>query len=484
MSMSMSPRGTWRFISYVPLVLSGWCLLVFMQEEKRMVTLSSYLRYSTENSLASTSDGSRSVASGLASERRSAAGDEDETTPRPRPVYDANKPNLILHIGPMKTGTTTIQMNVLRNRKLIESMQADGMSVVETFNYKKFPKLRNECLEKEKMDDCDRKQWDKLIQSFDNALESNNATRTVIHSCEEYAGLPDNNVTRQLLRGLQTQWNVKVVSFYRRPHAWFPSFYHQMRKTNHFDSSRGRYRDFPDYKVSDLSPQDYFAEQPTMPSYFEKSYFSSRDSLDALKFYDRVFGVGSTHTLDFQSPRGLAVEFACDGLDLASIDNSQKETVLPSSNNNTCHEIQNLKVKAGNAGATFFFDEDFVILKAHRQGFFQGPHFKRRRDLVLSFREQLAAWNMTVAHDLPQTCLNERQENMLWERAVEAETLLSSSPLSKDDLRKDFERYLPKLCSVDATAILANETWRSFFNSSCIFRTSDSNDCDNEVLIS
>jgi hypothetical protein len=77
---------------------------------------------------------------------------------------------------------------------------------------------------------------------------------------------------------------------------------------------------------------------------------------------------------------------------------------------------------------------------------------------------------MTMERDFPRSCFDASQREVLWQRTLQANNVVAPNPLSEETLRVQFESYLPKLCSVDASAVLSNRTWQTFFRTSCIFR--------------
>lgn len=186
--------------------------------------------------------------------------------------------------------------------------------VVNRFSYKDFPNLVRECLSKPSIDQCNQLAWKKLTDKFNDTVvkNKNNNNMTVLHSVESYAGIPKTNTTITLMRNLLQTYNIKVILVDRPVYSWFLSFYYQCRKGNHYDTSRRKWRDFPNYET--LGGPDAFSDQLTISEYFNKYYFRLRDSLESYKVYKDIFGAGSITPLDMYASHGLAVEFLCNGL--------------------------------------------------------------------------------------------------------------------------------------------------------------------------
>jgi len=80
----------------------------------------------------------------------------------------AKKPRLVLHVGPMKTGTTTLQTGIIYNPRYNDLLQSDNYQKVE-FHYLKMHKVRDHCFQKGP-DECDYSSWNELVQVFDDVV--------------------------------------------------------------------------------------------------------------------------------------------------------------------------------------------------------------------------------------------------------------------------------------------------------------------------
>ena len=96
------------------------------------------------------------------------------------------KPKLILHVGPQKTATTTIQFLVQEESK---ALQKDNYKVID-FNFRQIGVVFNDCFGVQ--NDCGM--WDELTNRFDEAFAN---SYNIISINEELSNLPVNNKFRK-----------------------------------------------------------------------------------------------------------------------------------------------------------------------------------------------------------------------------------------------------------------------------------------------
>jgi hypothetical protein len=361
--------------------------------------------------------------------------------------HNDTKPTLVLHVGPLKTGSTTIQTLVLNNKKIAKALSMDNVTVGDAyFNFVYMGKLIDQCLQVPH--ECDHSIVNEYFKSI-NADYQPDPHLTVIKSCETYSVLPNNKLTKELLRTLQDKWNVKVLVVYRRLTSWLPSRYTQARKGHMFRSRAGTFKPYP---------RPNRKTGMTFPMFYDQmTDREKRDSLVTKEYYDEVFGPEHVRVLDMHAQEGLAVEFVCKGLNASR----------------ACETIKGWENKVANSNDIFKLDHDLLVLEAHRQGLIQGKSFVSRHEATQAVQRQLELGNMTMA-DLPQTCLSQEHQDIMWERSLLMENLLTRNPLPEKELRQDFESKLGRFCSVNASAVLQNATLRDKLFVPCAFTTNDS----------
>jgi hypothetical protein len=301
----------------------------------------------------------------------------------------SKKPTLILHVGPMKSGTTFIQMNLLGNKRVQKILLQDNVTLIE-FNYIKFGQLKDQCLSRvdENQEECeDDALWKDFLRLLDDAYHPGT---TVIHSTETYSTIPDNKFTINLLRSLQEKWNVKVLVFHRRPSGWFPSMYHQKRKSMMYMSRSGRYKGYPNPNAESML---------TFPKFLEEQELHNWDSWSTAELFQRIFGEANVRILNFHASN-LAVEFLCEGIDAPT----------------ACAWAQNNTFQSNNANNFLLFDEDLLVMEAHRQGLFQpAKHFVDRHEATLRIKPYL---DDDARTHLPMVCLSQDQKSIFFNRDI------------------------------------------------------------------
>ena len=91
---------------------------------------------------------------------------------------NSTKPMLILHVGPMKTGTTAIQLGVLTKKNILKALKEDNISnELPYINYVVMGNLHTKCLDKPINDTHCQHQ-----QSWDDFYEKLVTTRSVSYT--------------------------------------------------------------------------------------------------------------------------------------------------------------------------------------------------------------------------------------------------------------------------------------------------------------
>jgi hypothetical protein len=358
------------------------------------------------------------------------------------------KPTLILHVGPHKTGTTFLQIRLLKNSKLEKTRVKDKIVNLEGFGYKDLEAVIDKCLLEPHWTKGKRKDvppqprncegWTRLVTLWNDTHRPRTA---LIHSSETFAQLPDNNFTISKLRSIQKDWNVQVLVFYRRPYSWFPSMYKQSRKESIYRSRSNTWMDFKWTR----NQRDFKVE--AFPSFLDR--FVMRDSLKTAEFFQLVFGKHAVQILDFPSAN-LAVELVCHGLNAT----------------NLCAKIQEQRLRPANE-LQLLLDEDAIVVEAFQLGLLRDNGVVNRHEATLLLHEHLS----NGTDPIPKICLSDAQTEWLWNRSLVSEQRLARHPVSEDALRRDFDGALAagKFCCVNAKALMQMKTWRRLLQS-CIFQ--------------
>lgn len=386
---------------------------------------------------------------------------------QPSQLQQSQRPVLYLHVGPKKTASTTIQLQVLANPVIVQAFKLDNVTIGSmAFNYRKVQRLRDECLLRPRR--CHTNILDKFLDDMMVDYPTHDLSWKVVKSCETYSNLPRNAFTERVFRALSRKWHVKVVLVYRRASAWLPSAYYQRRKGNLFYSQGGgRYQPYQTGLNDPIAalPMVYFMEEMMQLDF-------CGDSLSTYQYFSSIYGIDNVIVVDMDSPKGVAADFVCRGLNAT----------------NACQVIQNQTIPVVNDNSQFLFDYDLLVMHAHQQGWLGSSSSnnitnstnmntlyhnyttveRHAATKVVQKRMNLLNWTLL---DLPRACLNPRQEEVLWNRTLEYEQLLARKPRSVDTLRQVFfEKDRAKFCTVDPVAVWGNSTLRAaLFGDPCWF---------------
>ena len=375
---------------------------------------------------------------------------------------------LLIHAGPPKTGTTTLQAKLSNGKFRKKLLDKDNVAVLTNYGYIQFREFSKGCfLQPTKLTNksyCEKEEtlWDVFfnllkqtagitnLSNYDTngtiAIGAHGDTtktiHSVIHSVETYSNLPDTIYTVQKLRSLQNVFDVKVIVFYRRPVGWFASYYKQVIKASMYRSRSGRYNGWE-------------SERDTPEEVFEKNHW--RDTLDTVQFYSKVFGTNNVKVLDYHAS-DLEVEFFCGNGITPGVCDYVKES------QNTVKKATQL-----NTNDFLLFDEDLLAMQAYRDGYFSPSQaFINRHEVTLKIRDFL---DLNYTRDtLPKMCLSANFTKWMWNRTVLLESTIAPHPVSDENaLREEFDVAIrEKHCEVDATRLLKIGVWKRFL-ASCDF---------------
>ena len=149
------------------------------------------------------------------------ANTHDSTTPcvKKTKTIQTDKQKLILHIGPKKTATTFLQLSLLGKKIIREALREDNITTGLSFSRKFINHLIDNCLYSPiNTTHCkDESIWRDYISKLEAGVAMGGDQNAILHSCEAYSKVPDNNFSVQRLRSLEEHFDVEIIIFYRRP---------------------------------------------------------------------------------------------------------------------------------------------------------------------------------------------------------------------------------------------------------------------------
>ena len=389
------------------------------------------------------------------------------------------KPKLILHIGPRKTGSTTIQQRVLTSEFQMENGVKRGglLQVLKEdnyvsigFGYQRYMGLMGEFANEEAEEEDSL--WNELMSEYDDAYSRG---ENAIHSLEAISEIPKNEYTQKLYRQLQEKWDVQIVMIYRPFHQWITSLYSEMRKTKLYQVRDGNIHWKPVQRNFKSVLHDTFPKWlDTWEDDWEAYLMRNGDPLSCKKWWGEIFGTEKVTVIDLThvERNDLRIEFACNVLENAT---------------HACERANKLFRIAGavdrlNHPPDMISDMDILLMGAYDQGILPReleqssaisdvvPSDLKRGNIVnraASMRvleKKLLDHNLTV-FDLPKKCISKKQENLILNRSIETEESMAVEPLSQEEILKSLHTS-HKFCTVDTEAVFADKDFVKMFTSS------------------
>uniref|UniRef100_A0A7S2K215 Sulfotransferase domain-containing protein n=1 Tax=Leptocylindrus danicus TaxID=163516 RepID=A0A7S2K215_9STRA len=394
------------------------------------------------------------------------------------------RPRFILHPGPHKTGTTTIQCDLedlmedlVRYDSLVYSgkyqcqrRKAQLQYAKNKFQFPYYMPGNMVCLRDTFVKECDNaRPWNEFTTALGAIHDKGNLN--VLHSDEGLSRI-DAKGLRQLNRALNNHdsWDVSVVIAYRWYFEWIASFYNEIYEAaGHWPELKkwpGRhggvaipaFGDFLDIVLrGDVSSLDSSREQfiNTVHIVQGDNAFYHPSFVLREKFRRHFADVLIFDIHDFEGD--LTANFLCRVLNVkhtcaAQITKSEME-----------------QVKSRNLSVDLHYD--ILVVAAYEAGYLLNQNLKRM-DVVAKAKDRQENLGFS-AKDFPMKCLFPSQEEKLlklsikYERDIFPERFQNDHDAKKreDALKNGFAKSIAKnkFCSIDATKVLNDEGWKLFF---------------------
>ena len=370
----------------------------------------------------------------------------------------------VLHMGPHKTGTSTIQQllhddtifNLLGDDGWDASMVRGKIKVREGIKKYIFKhKIIRECIKTGKL--CGTKEWHEAL----NMTVKIGADRQkhFLMSDETMANYDfvSNDYWKQFVSLFQQHYRLHAILVYRRYFEWLPSWYNQQYKYE------GPYGD----RVL-IWPSDGGVAIPTFGEYWDLVLNNTvNDPWAKNNKWDATTGK-PVHDVWTIKNRLEAQLIKVTILNYHSGDLVENFfcNALPISANQTCQKVISDKelYSVRKNKSNQYYDADRIAVAAKEQGLLaEGLSRNTVKFAVQRFWHQQTA--LMAREDLPWKCLETDKERLLRQISYQAEEQILPSLLDSFDASFDAALTQRKFCNIDTTILLQNETWRSFLSS-------------------
>jgi hypothetical protein len=349
-------------------------------------------------------------------------------------ISKTTRPNAVLHVGPHKTGTTTIQAFT---KRLVKELAMDGyeMPWVEIGGWENQVQLAACFLNKpftSPMYPCDQR----LVEAARNISKRNNS----IMISSECFDDPDIDVT--LLKEFLRPWNVTVVYGYRRFYSWLQSNHNQITKRTKLETYIANSTDFLRTNITDFIHQVISNRTPYI------------DMFTAAQRYQR--GFDNNVILNMHEKNTDEVQqFFCHAM---------PHTV------NTCNAIMtsgDLETLYNPSRLLTYYD---LAYRAHRLGLIRISSKDKLDTAVMLIEQHQKVTLKRSDKDFDMMCPDRAMLDQLLEISLHMEKLILpeffAGPSGEDELRSDFDKQATSsLCSVDLTGTIESNNWKGFFAS-------------------
>ena len=346
----------------------------------------------------------------------------------PTTTEQNSKPLLLMHLGPAKTGSTTLQYYFRKDKNLFKN---DGYVLERGIS-----RITNdkECFHREKCPTENIREQEEWKQFIRTLREGSN----MIVSNEVFARrFADEPAHWELLLHAVSDFHVKSVWVYRRFVEWLPSFYYQQVRGS----------------MKKLGKNGWDWKSETFTEFFERKehewpiHPAEKEIIKWQKYFPDVALFNMHDNTD-----NFVADFYC-------------KMIPNTANACTYRTDEGLEKQALNVGHPLQYQ--FLALAAHSEGLVKNT--TSILDVIAAAKKRQEVDLNLTANDFPHECLSVEQEESLLNRSLQFEKHLLpewfESPRGEVEHRAKYAVALQKrkFCSVEAFEVLKDEDWRNFF---------------------
>ena len=374
-------------------------------------------------------------------------------TSRAKLKHSVTAQNAVVHIGPYKTASTTIQH---LTEIFSEQILADGFSMPYSHIFANGTQVPNPwsnqvqfatCFfdDVPKITDNEREVWPCRADLLQAGQDISERRQSILLSAETFSSLADAGILA-LHDYLHPKWdNITIVAFYRRYYKWILSV--------HSEASR------------EEAARDPFAKiQANATDFLGRSILGDWTNLELLQDWQRKYVLSSVAR--YKKRFANVVVASMDELDMG-IEEYFFCHAIPNATM-TCEAVRKELTTNGREILNKNSQDELykeLAYQAHRRGVFSiksAEHYHDTLHAMQYYQEKVL--NLT-ASDFPRTlCLPKSMLDEIWEISVQAEEQFGNGRDNIMEMRKDFDTMSKfRLCDVDYDTILDSASWREFF---------------------
>jgi len=351
------------------------------------------------------------------------------------------KPRFVMHVGPMKTGTSSLQAD-------LDWLFADDLAMDNWYYVRSHDPMET---------DVDPDDPELFLKQFkveaDKLLLLN---KNVIRSREQYSVFFFYNPQMyEKLAEILSDWDVTIVGGYRPFHEWIPSFWYQAMRMQYSDPNHPEERALNKWR--DENTGNLYETEPMFPNFY--NFWKNKG-----RFSDTIVELASPHfanvrLFDIHHPSGARSHFLCDVLGQGAAPHSCQKS-LQMTRDNPSKRVNPSNVKE--------VQYDSIALQAVAVGMVDETKYLRSQVVDAIVKRQEVELGLTVL-DFPLICPDEAIMEEFLEMTLQRERLCLPEKVHDDPeqtrLRKHFQKAVDKkkYCRVDVEAVLSDSGWQQFF---------------------
>lgn len=404
----------------------------------------------------------------------------------------SSKRQLIIHVGPPKTATTTIQemlsMKEWQDLLLEDGFVYTGAFYKEDVNGKPYKRphelhktLKNNACHQEMRKirtrynlepEIDPISRERLMSAVRNALKNVDCVTSILQSLESYKTsgksliISDETIKVRLWDWLalhallRDEWDITVIVGYRRFVQWLPSAKQQVERWKPMKNRSNKWLEEGGNKI-----------EPLFPSYW-RSIVQSPENMP-YRFTDWVINSIKVQvaenikvkTMNMHSGASIRTTFLCETLPMNTFRNA-----CEASHKKDVQETLHGERRIANPTQSNAYDQ--LTMEADAAGLIPKPRGKqplRRRAVTLAVQSYHETVLNGTLRDFPIVCPNRKDLISFLKQSIDLERQIipefHETDRGERQHRKDFWRDVDRkiYCDIDTTKILCDPKWINFF---------------------
>jgi hypothetical protein len=356
-----------------------------------------------------------------------------------------SRPHLVIHVGPQKTGSTTLQHVWAAPKELGNVLREDNF----LYEYVNIHRGTFDCdVDGDVYTNC--KASNELLQLFEKASRE-----------QKHLLISDENLDERFAGALRDaiddrKFRVKVVVVYRQIHQWLPSWYSQINKNTDRDSKGNLLQDENGLVI--IEPHTHWPSEggthiPSFTAWYKEftQYWDSSDlaphhpSVHFMNVYKPYFD--HVNIYDMNQKGDFVTNFMCQ--------------MFPEAPKTCKHLKEEMNLPLSNPSVNV--EHDILSVQAYENGLIDK---KLTRSMVVS---EVTKYVKESGKTLPRQC-ETGMIDQIRDWLLDSEEAMLPDKWSadyRDALERTFNSYYPngKLCDVDIEKVLSDNDWVEFFSS-------------------